>query len=138
MYLKTQDKKPKAICVDQGKEFVNDDLNTWHQKQGIEIQMTAPYSPSQNGVAKQMNRTIVKPAWAILHGLPKFLWEYAISHSSYLQNQMYTKSLDNKTPYEMRFKKKPNISHLWEFGALVWVLLQGQNHPRKMESKSRQ
>ena len=28
-YLKTQDKKPKAIRVDRGKEFVNDDLKTW-------------------------------------------------------------------------------------------------------------
>ena len=37
----------------------------------------------------------------------------------------------------MRFKKKPNVSHLQEFGALVWVLLQGQKVPRKMESKSR-
>jgi hypothetical protein len=46
-------------------------------------------------------------------------------------------TLDNKTPYEMRFKNKPNVSHLREFGAPVWVLLQGQKVPRKMESKSR-
>ncbi len=37
----------------------------------------------------------------------------------------------------MRFKTKPNVSHLREFGAPVWVLLQGQKVPRKMESKSR-
>jgi len=135
--LKTQDKKPKAICVDRGKEFINDDLKTWCREQGIEIQMTAPYSPSQNGVAEQMNCTIVEPAQAMLRGLPKFLWEYAINHLSYLRNQTYTKTLNNKTPYEMRFKIKPNVSHLCEFGAPVWVLLQGQKEPRKMESKSR-
>jgi hypothetical protein len=38
----------------------------------------------------------------------------------------------------MRFKTKPNVSHLWEFRVPVWVLLQGQKQPRKMESKSRQ
>jgi len=48
-HLRTQDKKPKAICVDRGKEFVNDDLKTWCREQGIEIHMTTPYSPSQNG-----------------------------------------------------------------------------------------
>jgi len=48
------------------------------------------------------------------------------------------KTLNNKTPYEMRFKIKPNVSHLCEFGAPVWALLQGQKEPRKMESKSRQ
>ena len=66
MHLKTQDKKPKAIHVDRGKKFVNDDLKTWCREQGIEIHMTAPYSPSQNGVAKRMNRTIVKPTRAML------------------------------------------------------------------------
>ena len=74
--------------------------------------MTAPYSPSQNGVAEQMNRTIVEPARAMLHGLPEFLWEYTVSHSLYLHNRTYTRTLDNKTPYEMRFKIKPNVSHL--------------------------
>jgi len=100
--------------------------------------MTTPYSPSQNGVAEWMNRTIVEPAQAMLCGLPEFLWEYAINHSSYLRNGTYTKTLNNKTPYEMRFKIKPNVSHLHEFRAPVWVLLQGQKEPRKMESKSRQ
>ena len=32
---------------------------------------------------------------------------------------------------------KPNVSHLREFGTEVWVLLQGQKQPRKMETKSR-
>ena len=95
-------------------------------------------SPSQNGVAERMNRMIVEPARTMLHGLPKFLWEHSINHSSYLQNRTYTKSLNNKTPYEMRFKTKPNVSHLHEFGAPVWILLQGRKTPRKMESKSRQ
>jgi hypothetical protein len=38
----------------------------------------------------------------------------------------------------MRFKIKPNVSHLREFGAPVWVLLQGKKEPLKMETKSRQ
>ena len=74
----------------------------------------------------------------MLRGLLEFLWEYAVNHSSYLYNQTYTRALNNKTPYEIRFKKKPNVSHLREFGAPVWVLLQGQKVPRKMESKLRQ
>jgi hypothetical protein len=84
-----------------------------------------------------MNRTLVEIARAMLRGLPEFLWEYAIAHASYLRNRAYTKSLKGQTPYEKWFKKKPNISHLREFGAPVWVLLQGQKEPRKMEPKSR-
>jgi len=52
---------------------VNDDLKAWCQEQGKEIQMTTPYSPSQNGVAEQMNHTIIELAWVMICGLPEFL-----------------------------------------------------------------
>jgi hypothetical protein len=135
--LISHNRKPKAIRIDRGKEFVNKNLSAWCCEKGIEIQMTAPYSPAQNGVAERMNRTLVELARAMMQGIPEFLWEYAINHSSYLRNRAYTKSITNKTPYEMWFTKKPNISHLREFGAPVWVLLQGQKQPRKMEPKSK-
>ena len=40
-------------------------------------------------------------------------------------------------PYEGWYNKKPNVSHLHEFGAPVWVLLQGQKIDWKMQPKSR-
>ena len=58
-YLKTHEKHLKAIQIDRGREFINEDLKIWCQREGIEIQITAPYSPSQNGVAEWMNRTLV-------------------------------------------------------------------------------
>jgi transposase InsO family protein len=47
--------KPKVIQMDWGKEFVNKKLKQWCKEKGIEIRLTAPYSPSQNGVTEQMN-----------------------------------------------------------------------------------
>ena len=41
-------------------------------------------------------------------------------------------------PYEGWYNKKPNVSHLHEFGAPVWVLLQGQKIDQKMQPKSKQ
>jgi transposase InsO family protein len=115
----------------------NKELDSWCQEHGIEIQKTAPYSPSQNGVAERMNQTLVEFAWAMIKNLPEFLWEYVINHSACIQNRSYTKSLENQTAYEKRFQKKPNVSHLHEFGAPIWVLLQGQKKPRKMKPKSK-
>jgi hypothetical protein len=74
----------------------------------------------------------------MIKNLPEFLWEYAINYSAYIQNRSYTKSLENQTPYEKRFQRKPNVSHLSEFRAPIWVLLQGQKKPRKMEPQSKQ
>ena len=118
-HLKTQEKLPKAIRFDCGKEFLKGELRTWCTQQGVEIQTTALYSPSQNGVAEQMNRTIVELARAMLnaHQLPQFLWEYAVAHAVYLRNRAFTKPLGNKTLYETWFKRRPNVSHLREFGA---------------------
>ena len=44
---------PKAIHADNGCEYVNNDLWSWCLGCGIEIQMTAPYTPEQNGVAER-------------------------------------------------------------------------------------
>jgi hypothetical protein len=46
--------------------------------------------------------------------------------------------LENQTPYKKRFQRKPNVSHLREFGATIWILLQGQKKPRKIKPKLKQ
>ena len=72
----------------------------------------------------------------IAKNVPIFLWEYAIVHAMYLRNCVYHKSL-NKTPYKITHNEKPNISHLCEFDSLVWILLQGQNKPAKLQPRSK-
>ena len=106
----------------------------------MELQLTAPYSPSQNAVAERMNHMLVELAQAMIAdtGLPEFLWEPAVAHAAYLRNMAYTSSpkLKDMMPYQAWYGKKPNVSHLQEFGAPVWVLLQGQNVQQKILPKS--
>ena len=137
-YLKARGRVPCAIRADQGTEFVNEALKNWCHSQGIELQVTAPYSPSQNGVAERMNRMLVELAHTMLMAaqLPEFLWEPAIAHAAYLRNLSYTKSRVKATPYQLWRGRKPSVMHLREFGAPVWVLLQGQRIQRKMLLKS--
>ena len=91
--LKTHRKSPKAIKIDWGKEFLNEVLKTWLDTEGLDIQVTAPYSLSQNGIAERMNRTLVELGCAMLKGqdLSEFLWEYAIAHAAYLCKQIIYK-----------------------------------------------
>jgi hypothetical protein len=67
--------------------------------------------------------------------LPEFLWEQAVKHTAYLCNHAATQSIAHKTPYEAWFGQKPNVSHLWEFSAPIWVLLPGQHEVRKILPK---
>jgi hypothetical protein len=45
-------------------------------------------------------------------GLPKNLWGEAVMHAVYLKNCTSTRTLKNKTPFEMLTGKKPNIANL--------------------------
>lgn len=72
-YLLTHGKSPCTICMDRGSEFVNKDLKTWCHSKGIRYQMTTPYLPLQNGVAKRMNGTLGELSRAMLIQLPEFL-----------------------------------------------------------------
>ena len=58
MHLTVPGKTPKAIQIDHSHEFINKPLFEWCHSKGIEMHMMAPYSPSQNGVAKRMNCTL--------------------------------------------------------------------------------
>ena len=138
-HLQVRGMSTHAICIDCGTEFINKDLQLWCHAKGMEIQFTAPYSPSQNGVAEHMNCTLVELACAMLIAskLPKYLWEQAVAHMAYVQNCAYTIAVSRHTPYEAWNGRKPNVLHLCEFGAPVWVLLQGQHVTRKILPKSK-
>src|ERR1700722_6285805 len=86
-----------------------------------------------------MNRTLTELARANLNSqeIPEYLWEYVISHAAYIRNRAYTKQMGTLTPFQGWFNYKPNIAHLREFGAPIWILLQGQKEQQKMLPKSK-
>jgi hypothetical protein len=85
-HLITQERNPKVIQMDGGKEFINDTLKQWCRERSIEIHIMAPYSPSQNGVAECMNQTLMELSHTMLRAqdIPEFLWEYALLHMWYM------------------------------------------------------
>jgi transposase InsO family protein len=88
MIEKQYTRLPKYLRFDNGKELVNEGLKKWAAEKGIIIETTAPYSPSQNGVAERFNRTLLELARAMLFekNLPVFLWDEAVAHAAYLRN----------------------------------------------------
>jgi len=43
------------LRVDNGKELVNEEVKKFCAEEGITIETSAPYSPSQNGIAEHFN-----------------------------------------------------------------------------------
>jgi len=90
---------------------------------GIKRELTTPYNPQQNGVAKRKNRTIMEAVKTMIHDqdLPMCLWAEAAMAVVYVQNRLSHSALGFKTPEEMFTGKKPEVSHLKIFGCPVFI-----------------
>nr|GEU85171.1 uncharacterized mitochondrial protein AtMg00810-like [Tanacetum cinerariifolium] len=76
----------------------------------------------QNGVVERQNRTLVEAARTMLifSRAPLFLWAEAISTACFTQNHSIIHRRFNKTPYELIYGRKPDISFLHVFVALYY------------------
>lgn len=114
----------KRLRSDRGGEYLGGEFSKYLAQKGTTRILTTHDTPEYNGVSERLNRTLLERTRAMLHAskLPKNLWGEAINHAVWLKNRTPTKSLPNgKTPYEMLYKKKPDLSGLREWGAWVWV-----------------
>ncbi|RVW24539.1 Retrovirus-related Pol polyprotein from transposon TNT 1-94 [Vitis vinifera] len=109
----------KVLRTDNGGEYISKEFNVFCQEAGIVHQLTAPYSPQQNGISERKNRTVMEMARCMLFEkkLPKLLWAEAVNTSVYLLNRLPTKSVQSKTPIEAWFGVKPSVKHLKVFGS---------------------
>ena len=124
------EKEVKIKCVrsDRGGEFTSDEFKSLCDKSGIKKQLTAPYTPQQNGVVERKNRTIMGLVRSMLKdkNLPLELWGEPVSTCVYVLNRSSTKGVKGQTPYEKWNGRKPNVSHLKIFGSVVFVKTTGR------------
>ena len=154
-YLKTKDEAPvaikdlitrlvtlherqvKIVRSDRGGEFVQDHLAKWFKSKGITHELSAPYTPQQNGVVERFNRTTHEHALAMLEdaGMAKSFWPEAHEYASYTRNCSPTKALDKMTPYEAYHGQKPDLSTLRIFGSRCHVCIPPKQH-KKLDAHS--
>ncbi|KAD7480463.1 hypothetical protein E3N88_03599 [Mikania micrantha] len=116
-------KKIKGLRTDNGGEFNSQKIKDLCAQSGICHQLTAPYSPQQNGVVERRNRTIIGMTRSLLKAmsLPQNFWGEGVLHAIYILNRSPTKALNNQTPYEAFKGRKPNIQHIRVFGCVGYV-----------------
>ncbi|KAH9724151.1 hypothetical protein KPL70_007382 [Citrus sinensis] len=70
----------------------------FYEDASIEHQLTAPYTPQQNGVVERKNKKIIEMARCLLHdkGLPKKFWSEAVNTAVFLLNKLPIKMLQKK------------------------------------------
>ena len=88
---------------------------------GISIKTTPS---TENGKSECLHRTIMNCLDSKL--LPN-MWGEGMKATSYLKNCTLTRTLTDKTPFEMWYGQHPDISHLCKLGCKVWVHVAGES-----------
>src|ERR1700722_10421650 len=91
----------RNLRSDNGGEFISNAFSAFLDQGGVHRQLTAPYTPQQNGVVERGNRTIVGDIRTTLQasGLPKSFWAEAAATSVYIRNRLPTTGVAGRTPY---------------------------------------
>ncbi|CAA7030319.1 unnamed protein product [Microthlaspi erraticum] len=111
----------KKLRTDRGGEYYDP---AYFQSVGIIHEVTAPYTPQQNGVSERKNRVLKEMVNSMLSysGLSDGFWGEGMLTACYLLNRVPNKR--NKiTPYELWYKKKPNLNYLRVWGCRAVVRL---------------
>nr|GEY69724.1 retrovirus-related Pol polyprotein from transposon TNT 1-94 [Tanacetum cinerariifolium] len=115
-------KTVRYIRTDNGTEFVNHTLTEYYERIGIFHQKTVPITLQQNDVVERQNRTLVEAVRTMLifSKAPMFLWAEVVAMACYTQNQSLIHTHHNKTPYELVYNNKPDLTFFRFFGALCY------------------
>ncbi|KAH9687063.1 hypothetical protein KPL70_014633 [Citrus sinensis] len=79
----------KGLRTDKGGEFTSHEFTAFCSEHGINKQLTAAYTPQQNGVAERKNRTIMNMVRNMLSGksVPKCFWPEAVNWTVHVLNR---------------------------------------------------
>ncbi|GJS03669.1 zinc finger, CCHC-type containing protein [Tanacetum coccineum] len=129
--------KLRMLRTDRGGEFTSNEFTKYCKEHGIARQLTAPYSPQQNGVVERRNRTMLSTTRSMMKAmkLPLNFWAEAVRHTIYILNRVPTRALVDKTPYEALYNRKPNLENLRIFGCTAYAKITIP-HLRKLDDRS--
>ena len=114
-----------VLKTDGGGEYRSREFADYLRKHQIAHEVTVPDLPEMNGIAERMNRTILEKAKCMcVHAdLPKSLWAEAASTACYVYNRLPNAPLKCKSPYEVWYSRKPDLSNLRVFGCVAYALV---------------
>ncbi|KAJ9518715.1 hypothetical protein QJQ45_018704 [Haematococcus lacustris] len=110
------------LRTDRGGEYIGAETQQWLRSEGITHQQTAPRTPTMNGSAERVNRTIMECVRAMMlaYGVPAFCWGFGVMAAAHVHN---LRPVAGKpcTPHEACFGSPPDIHHLRVWGCPAWV-----------------
>lgn len=137
-YIKTQlEKEIKCFQSDNGREFDNEQFQSFYRNHGMSFRFSCPHTSSQNGKAKRKIRTINSLIRTLLAHLsmPPSFWNHALHMTTYLLNILPNKNLKHFSPTQILYFRDPSYAHLRVFSCLCFPLLPPTNN-NKLQARS--
>jgi hypothetical protein len=133
------EKKIKTVRTDGGGEFCSKHTRHFLRKHGIKHQSSTPYTPQQNGRVERMNRTIITMAKCMMTDaqLERRFWAEAVNTAVYIKNRISHTAIHNEIPYELWYKKKPDLSNVRVFGCRAFVHIPKEKR-KKLDSSRKE
>lgn len=121
----------KLKAVDDG-EYSSKDFQLFCKAKGINLSCAASHNLGMSSVAREVNRMIVQKARALLStgGLPLKFWSEAVLSANFIGNRCisgeFVKRFGDKSPAEIWYGQKPNLSNFRIFGSVCYNRVMNQ------------
>ena len=106
---------------------------------GTTLAPVTPYSPSQNGEAERVNRTLGDMARTMLHAseLSSIWWSFAYSTAAHIHNRLPNSRTGDKSPLELLYNVKLLPTSLYPFGARGIIHIPKEKR-KKLDERARE
>ena len=129
--------RTKYVRTDNGSEFCNRMVDALLAESDIMRELTCVGTSHQNGVAERTIGIVFAIARTIIidAALPPTFWGEAVVTAAYVCNRLPTSANpENRSPYEIRFGRRPDLRHLRPFGITAFVRI--QSHITKVQPRA--
>ena len=115
------------VCLrtDRGGEFNSKEFEEYCKANGIKRQLTAAYTPQQNGTAERKNRSVMNMTRCMLleRSVPRSFWPEAAQYAVHILNRSPSAAVNEVTPEEKWSNNKPSVDHLRIFGCIAYAMV---------------
>lgn len=120
-------------------KFMSTRFRNHLKDQGIVHLISCPSTPQQNGMAERKHRNLTELGLSMLYQsfTPLKYWVEAFYSANFISNLIPSAALDQKSPFEILFKKTPDYYFLRVFGSACYPCLRPYAH-HKFEPRSLQ
>lgn len=115
-----------TIRSDQGSEYLSKTFQSLCISNDIRQEFSSVATPEEMGSAERLNRTLLEKVRPMLResSLPTTFWSFAILTANFLYNRTPHSSLEQNTPFLLRYGISENYERLIPFGCRVNVYVQ--------------